>query len=266
MTFNLALEIVFKFIVFPVIIGINCCGHVKAQSETVQEKAKLIAGAIYGNGVMNANQVIELVGSNPEETMPILTATVYQQENNLSHLLAKRGHIAALFHLIDKLDPVEKTQLVKRLNHSYKEGFLIQHRVLLFAYSPYWIRQFESLGFDFSAQVKMDGGQKKLRDIVVLTWGEESEAYRYVRNIKNRKTSEDSNNLSSEGTTKLIEKINHVQRPAIKGNDAMTIRSTAETRQSNTRPHLWEPTDSSEVIRPVKSILKQQGGSNKKRE
>ena len=260
MTFNLALEIVFKFIVFPVIIGINCCGHAKAQNETVQEKAKLFGDVIYGNGFINTNQVIELVGSNPKGTMPVLTATVYKQENNLSHLLAKRGHIAALFHLIDKLDSDEKTQLVERLNHSYKEGLLIQHRVLLFAYSPYWIRQFESLGFDFSAQVR---GQRKPRDTVVFRWGEESEAYRYIRNIK---TSENSNKLSSEGTAKLIEKINYLRGSAIKGNDAMTIRSTAETRQSNTRPHLWEPTDSSEVIPPVKSILKQQGGSNEKRE
>ena len=99
--------------------------------------------------------------------------------------------------------------------------------------------------------------------MVVSRWGEESEAYRYIRNIK---TSENSNKLSSEGTAKLIEKINYLRGSAIKGNDAMTIRSTAETRQSNTRPHLWEPTDSSEVIPPVKSILKQQGGSNKKRE
>ena len=37
MTFNSTLEIVFKFIVFPVIIGINYCGHAEAQNETVQE-------------------------------------------------------------------------------------------------------------------------------------------------------------------------------------------------------------------------------------
>ena len=213
-------KFVYGLAAFLLIFGFNLGKNVDAQNRTTQEKVVLITDAIYADGLMRSDNIVELVASSSQDTLGILTAT----DNYICHLLVKRGHITALFYLMERLDDSERTKLVKRLNDSHLDGLLVQERVVLHTCSPYWVHQFQNLGLDFSIPFNSDKDQQNLEKSVVARWGKKTEAYMAYLSIKNGSANVSKGSLSVSETAKLTKDITY--RPAVHEN-LKVIESTS---------------------------------------
>ena len=69
------------------------CGESRCQAQETND-AKLILDAIYANGLLSNEEVMELLH---DQDTDVLFAELYGQENAILHLIAKRGYTSALY-------------------------------------------------------------------------------------------------------------------------------------------------------------------------
>ena len=202
-----------KFCICAFILLANAfVAPVTGQTESVEDRALLYSQAIYGNGFLDSDQVVELLAGRPSEILGLLSIELYEQENSIAHLIAKRGHISSLFHLLERLTPGDRAQMAKRLNNSYKDGLLVQHRIVMGSSSLYWIRQFQNLGLDFSIPPKSDQAVDALKHAVINRWGEETDAYSKYLALTNGAKSLNEDSFEYSDTKQRIKKITYLYR------------------------------------------------------
>lgn len=122
-----------------------------------------------GNPGVPDYEVVEKLHDQPVE---VLTAD--KTGETICHLMAKRGNIAALYVLLQKLDGKKRADVLKAAAELNETGFAVHHYVVLYSQSPFWCEQFAELGMDFSKPPK---SEDELLIGIKTRWGAETKAY-----------------------------------------------------------------------------------------
>lgn len=132
-----------------------------APSDNVLQDTEAAYLDIYADGLMRDERIIEVIRAD----YPNAKLHVVVYDSTLGQLLAKRGHISALYYLLSTMSDEEREQFLHVARTRKDTGLSVMHHVVLSTKSAYWVDRFAELGVDVELEPNLLG-ERSFEDLV----------------------------------------------------------------------------------------------------